>query len=320
MSIRILFLGAGPLALPTFRALCDSSEHQLVGLVTQPDRTGRGHHQHLNPLKELAMERGVPVLQPESIKTPESVAALLDLKADLFVVAAYGQMLSKAVLAVPRLGTINLHASLLPKYRGATPIHAAILNGDREAGVTIMEIVQKLDAGPMLGVVKTEILPKETTSQLEQRLAEIAVPLAKQVINQIALGLETRVPQDEAFMTHVRKLSKVDGLVPWQKSAIEVERHVRGMQSWPGPFSYFHQTGKPPLRLQILDVQPSEETQPPTTSLPGTVVGLNASEITVQCGAGTVRLLTVQPEGKRAMPTSDFLRGRKVATGDTFGA
>ena len=317
MSIRILFLGTGPLALPTFQSLCDSTEHQLVGLVTQPDRTGRGHHQHLNPLKQLATERGLVVLQPDSIKSPESVAGLKATGADLFVVAAYGQMLSNAVLAVPRLGTINLHASLLPKYRGATPIHAAILNGDREAGVTIMEIVQKLDAGPMLGVVKTDIFPQETTSHLEQRLAELAVPLAKQVINQIALGQETRIPQDEAQMTHVRKLCKSDGLVPWQKSALEVERHIRGMQSWPGPFSHLHQTGKPPLRLQILAVETAGES-PTATTEPGTVVAVDANGITVQCGTGTVRLLSVQPDGKRAMPTSDFVRGRKVVIGDKF--
>ncbi|WP_397571786.1 methionyl-tRNA formyltransferase [Schlesneria sp. T3-172] len=320
MSIRILFLGTGPLALPTFQALCDWQEHHVVGLVTQPDRTGRGHHQHVNPLKQLATERGLVVLQPSSIKTPESVDALKETEADLFVVAAYGQMLSDAVLAIPRLGTINLHASLLPKYRGATPIHAAVLNGDREAGVTIMEIVKKLDAGPMLGVAKTEIGTKETTSQLEQRLAELAVPLALQVINQIALGQETRVPQDESQMTHVRKLSKSDGLIPWEKSAVEVERHVRGMQSWPGPFSYLHQPGKPPLRLQILAVDPVENAAGALAVVPGAVIALDSSSITVQCGTDAVRLQNVQPDGKRPMPVSDFLRGRKVESGDRFGA
>ena len=316
MSLRILFLGTGPLALPTFRALCESSEHQLVGLVTQPDRTGRGHHQHVNPLKELALAKGLVVLQPDLIKTPESVEALRQTQADLFVVAAYGQMLSNAVLAIPRLGTINVHASLLPKYRGATPIHAAILNGDAEAGVTIIEIVQKLDAGPMLGSVSTPVPPDETTGELEQRLAEMAVPLTQQVIHQIASGTVQRVPQDEAQVTHVRKLSKGDGAVPWAKSAVDVERHVRGMQPWPGSFSHLHQSDKPPLRLQILSVTPLDDGAPSKSDQPGTVIEVTANEIVVQCGQGAIRLVTIQPDGKRAMPVSDFLRGRKVSLGD----
>jgi methionyl-tRNA formyltransferase len=318
VSIRILFLGTGPLALPTFQSLCESTEHQVVGLVTQPDRTGRGHHQHVNPLKELALSQGLIVLQPDLIKTPESVAALRETQADLFVVAAYGQMLSNAVLAVPRLGTINVHASRLPKYRGATPIHAAVLNGDAEAGVTIIEIVQKLDAGPMLGAVSTAIRPEETTGQLEQRLAEIAVPLTQRVISEIANGTARRVPQDEALVTHVRKLSKGDGLVPWAKSAVEVERHVRGMQPWPGPFSHLHQSDKPPLRLQILSVKLVEEASVTADHVPGRVIEVTGNDFVVQCGHGAIRMVTIQPDGKRAMPASDFLRGRKVNVGDTL--
>ncbi len=316
MTLRILFLGTGPLALPTFQALCDSREHQLVGLVTQPDRTGRGHHQHLNPLKELAVAKGLAVMQPDLIKAPESVDSLRKSEADLFVVAAYGQILSNAVLAVPRRGSINIHASLLPKYRGATPIHAAVLNGDAEAGITIIEIVQKLDAGPMLGQVSTAIQPNETTGQLEQRLADLAIPLTLQVINEIGQGTATRTPQDEALVTHVRKLSKLDGLVPWSKSAVEIEHHVRGMQPWPGPFSHLHQSDKPSLRLQILSVKAVEIASGP--QLPGTVIGVTAQDFTVRCGTGAVTILTLQPDGKRAMPTSDFLRGRKVAVGDTL--
>lgn len=318
MSLRILFLGTGPLAQPTFQALCDSTEHQLVGLVTQPDRTGRGHHQHLNPLKELAIARGLTVLQPASIKTPESVEDLQKAGADLFVVAAYGQILSNAVLAVPRLGTINIHASLLPKYRGATPIHAAILNGDAEAGVTIIEIEPKLDAGPMLGKASLPILPDETTGQLEQRLANLAVPLTQRVINEISLGTVARTLQDETLVTHVRKLSKTDGLVPWEKSAIEVERHVRGMQPWPGPFSHLQQSDKPPLRLQILSVKPVEVTSRTDQTAAGTVIAVTSQDFTVQCGTGAITVVTLQPDGKRSMPSSDFLRGRKVAVGDVL--
>lgn len=316
MSLRILLLGTGPLALPTFRALCESTEHQVVGLVTQPDRTGRGHHQHANPLKELAISKGLVLLQPDSIRTPESLEDLHRTQADLFVVAAYGQILSKAVLAVPRLGTINVHASLLPQYRGATPIHAAILNGDTEAGVTIIEIVPKLDAGPMLGVVKTPVLPEETTGDLEKRLADLAIPLTLRVINEIEAGTVERVEQDESQVTHVRKLSKPDGAVPWSKSAIEVERHVRGMQPWPGSFSHLQQVGKPPTRLQILSVKIVDPVTQPAAQSAGTVVAVSATNFTVQCGQGAVTVETVQPDGKRAMPAADFLRGRKVNVGD----
>ena len=322
MTIRILFLGTGPLALPTFQSLCDASDHELVGLVTQPDRSGRGHHQHRNPLKDLAIARGLNVLQPDSIKSPENVERLRDMGADLFVVAAYGQILSNAVLAVPRLGTINIHASLLPKYRGATPIHAAVLNGDVHAGVTIIEIVQKLDAGPMLGVSTIPILPGETTGQLEARLAEIAVPLTRRVIDEIAQGVASRIPQEEAEVTHVRKLSKQDGLVPWSRPALEVERHVRGMQPWPGPYSQLNQPDKPPLRLQILSVVLAD-TESASTSrnpeLPGTIIEVTSNDFVVQCGeGGAIRVQVIQPDGKRAMPSSDFLRGRKVNLGDRF--
>ena len=314
-SLRILFLGTGPLALPTFRALLESSEHALIGLVTQPDRAGRGHHQHLNPLKQLAIAHGVSVFQPDRIKSLESVDFLRQTAADLFVVAAYGQMLSNEVLAVPRLGTINVHASLLPRYRGATPIHATILNGDTETGVTIIEIVQKLDAGPMLGDVRTAIGPEETTGQLEQRLAELAIPLTQRVIREISQGTAIRTVQEEEQATHVRKLAKIDGLVPWDKSAIEVERHVRGMQPWPGPYSQLQQGDKPPLRLQILAVKVTEEKVTGEQS-PGTVIEVTAQDFTIQCGEGSIRLLTLQPDGKRPMPAADFLRGRKVHFGD----
>jgi methionyl-tRNA formyltransferase len=272
----------------------------------------------LNPLKELALARNLFVLQPELIKSPESVARLQELNIDLCVVAAYGQILSKAVLAIPRLGTINIHSSLLPKYRGATPIHAAVLNGDAISGVTIIELVPKMDAGPILGSVSTPIQAGETTGQLEKRLAELAVPLTLKVINEIADGTVVKIPQDESQVTHVHKLTKLDGLIPWAKSAAEVECHVRGMQPWPSPFSQLCQTNLDPIRLQILSVKPCVEEKISSDQPPGTIVKVTPNDIVVQCGTGAVSILTVQPDGKRAMPTGDFLRGRKVVVGDRF--
>lgn len=314
MTLRITYFGTGNLAVPSFLSLLDS-RHQIVGLVTQPDRVGRGHHLHVNPLKEAALERGIMVLQPDSIKTPEALADLQALQADLFVVAAYGQLLSPDVIVTPRLGTINIHASLLPRYRGATPIHAAILNGDEETGVTIIQIEPKMDAGPMLGVVRTPIRSGETTGQLEERLSELAIPLLYRVIDEIEAGAVTPVAQDPALVTRVRKLSKADGRIDWTRSAVDVERHVRGMQPWPGPFTELHQPGRPPHRVQVQKVRITPIESPGTA---GDVIEVDSEEITVRCGSQAVQILQLQPDGKRPMPTADFLRGHKVVAGDRF--
>ncbi len=312
--LRIVFLGTGKLAEPVFAALCQS-HHTVCGLVTQPDRTGPGSKKHLNPLKEAAIARGMPVLQPERIRNPEAVAELQALQPELFVVAAYGQILSRAILEMPRLGTINVHASLLPKYRGATPIHAAVLNGDTDAGVTIIQLVPQLDAGPMLGAVRTPIGSQETTGELEARLAALSVPLTLDVIAQLAVGTAHPVEQDHAAATHVGKLTKADGRIDWSKSAIQVERHLRGMQPWPGPFTTLILDGKPPLRMQVLAGTVVDTT---SAAAPGTVVAVDASTMTVQCGEGALRIERVHPEAKRPMPTVEFLRGRAVSIGDRF--
>ncbi len=313
-ALRILFLGAGKLAQPVFEGLV-ASRHRVCGLVTQPDRFAPGKKLHLNPLKEIAAAHGIPVLQPEKIKTPEAIAALRELAPDLSVVAAYGQMLSQTVLDLPRLGTINVHASLLPKYRGATPIHAAVRSGDAEAGVTIIRLVMQLDAGPMLGEVRTPIGALETTGELEQRLAELSVPLTLNVVEQLADGTAHFVEQDHTQATHVGKLTKIDGLIDWSLPAVEVERHLRAMQPWPAPVTLLHQPGKPPLRLQVLrgDVVESQ-----SAVAPGTVISVTATTIDVRCGEGALRILQVHPEAKRVMPTADFLRGRPVVPGDRF--
>ena len=316
MSIRIAYFGTGHLAVPAFLSLLDS-QHRIVGLVTQPDRVGRGHHQHVNPLKVAAVERGLAVLQPESIKSPEAVESLRQMSADLFVVAAYGQILSPDVLAVPPLGTINIHASLLPRYRGATPIHAAILNGDDETGVTIIQIEPKMDAGPMLGVVRTPIQSTETTGELEERLSQLAVPLVLRVIDEIEAGVATPIAQDPALVTRVRKLSKPDGRIDWSRSAVEVERHVRGMQPWPGPFTELHQLERPAHRIQVQAVRVIS-CDPFAAGRPGDVLSVDPNEITVCCGDQAVQILKLQPDGKRPMSAAEFLRGHKLVPGDRF--
>ncbi len=312
MALRIAFLGTGRLAAPVFQSLCDS-EFTVCGLVTQPDRTGPGHHRHSNPLKSLAEERGIPVLQPQRIKTPDSVESLRQLNAELFVVAAYGQILSREILDMPRLGTINVHASLLPRHRGATPIHAAVLEGDLESGITIIRLVPELDAGPMLGSVRTPIGRKETTGELEARLADLAPPLTLRVIAELVAGAATAVEQDAALVTHVGKLSKADGRIDWSQPAVKVERHVRGMKPWPGPFTLLHQPDKPPLRLQILEVDPIFDESHAT---PGAIISVSSDSFAVRCGDAAVSVRRVHPDGKRPLPVADFLRGRRVEAGD----
>jgi methionyl-tRNA formyltransferase len=313
VSLRLVMLGTGSFALSTFQGLYGTS-HEIVGLVTQPDRTGRGHHQHVNPMKELATEHGTPVFQPAKANEPESLERLREFNADLFVTAAYGQILSAELLSIPRFGAINVHASLLPKYRGAAPIQFAIINGETETGITIFRIEPKLDAGPVLGVVKTDIGDKETYGELQDRLAELAVPLTCRVVNDIAAGTVQESVQDASLVTKAPRLKKTDGTIPWEKSSRLVGCHIRGVQPWPKPSTVLH-AGDASLRLLVLDVEPSDHA---VAGEPGTVEVVDKKRLFVKTGDGSVELLSVQPEGKRPMSPAEFLNGKTITTGDRF--
>lgn len=315
MALRLVMMGTGQFALPTFAGLYDSP-HQVVGLFTQPDRTGRGHHQHENPMKSLALENDTPVFQPEKANAPEALDALRRLEADLCVVAAYGQILSAELLAIPKRGAINIHASLLPKYRGAAPIQYALLHGESETGITIFQIEPKLDAGPILGTVKTAIRPKEIYGALETRLAELAVPLTFRVIDEIEAGSVTRQFQDPAQVTKAPRLKKADGAIDWTKPAAQVGWHVHGTQPWPTPFTFLQQEGHPPLRLIITDVDLAELT---ADAPPGTVLLADGKRLVVQTGQGSLEVHRLRPEGKREMTAAEFLHGHAVRPGDRLG-
>lgn len=318
MALRLLMMGTGTFALPTFRALIDSP-HEVVGLVTQPDRTGRGHHSHPHPMKETAVAHGIDVFQPERVNEEASLERLRAFGADAFVVAAYGQILSAALLEIPRLGAFNLHASLLPKYRGAAPIQYAVLNGETETGVTLFRIEPRLDAGPILGVVKTPIGAEETSGQLEDRLSELAAPLTLEVLDRIERGTAEPLPQDRSKVTRARKFDKSAGLIDWSKPAREIDWHVRGMQPWPMPFAFLHSPGQPALRVLITKVSPTPiaVTQP---SSPGNVIPSDGGRLLIACGDGAVEVLKIQPAGKREMDVIEFLHGRRLDTGSRFGA
>lgn len=314
-GLKIVMLGTGDFAVPSFAALYETP-HQVLALYTQPDRMRTAKEVHRNRMKEVAIEHGTPVFQPEKINTPEALEQLRSLGADVFLVAAYGQILSKNFLAIPPLGSFNIHASLLPKYRGAAPINYAILNGETETGVSLIEVVLQLDAGPVVGVVKTPIKAEETAGELEERLALLAAPLTAEFLDRLAAGKVERSPQDPALVTLAPKMTKEFGLVSWNKSAAEIDWHVRAMQPWPNAFTYLHQAGRPPRRLVIRRVAVTD--RPPTSQIPGTVLHVDKDSLIVQTGSQPVSIVTIQPEGKKAMTAAEFLRGNRLSPGDRF--
>ncbi len=315
-GLKIVMLGTGDFAVPSFAALYQTA-HQVLALYTQPDRMRTGKEVHRNRMKEVALEHGTSVFQPEKINTPEALAELAGLGADVFLVAAYGQILSRKFLAIPPLGSFNIHASLLPKYRGAAPINYAILNGETESGVSLIEIVPQLDAGPVVGVVRTPIQPAETAGELEIRLSELAAPLTIEFLERLEQGKIERVPQDESLVTLAPKMTKELGLVPWHKRAAEINCQVRAMQPWPTPFTFLYQEGRDPRRLVIRQVEPVDG--PTSQQPPGTVVAVDKNQILVQSGSTLVSIMQIQPEGKKTMTAAEFLRGNRLAPGDRFG-
>lgn len=322
--MRLVMMGTGTFAEPTFQALLTSS-YQVVGLVTQPDRvigqergstrqTGRG-------LKVLAVERSIPVLQPESVNTPEAIAELRALQPDLLVVAAYGQILSKDVLAIPPLGGINVHASLLPKYRGAAPVAWAIYHGETRTGVTIIKMSVHLDAGDILAQEAVAIGPDETAGELEARLAVVGGRLATQVIDQIAAGTVQGIKQDKTQASKAPKLTKENGQIDWSRHARDVCNQVRAMQPWPTAYTYWHREGQPPLRL-ILYKAAWQERAATEGLVPGHVLVQpeKSAALYVAAGLGSqVEIRELQPAGKRRMAATDFLRGHRTQPGDRLG-
>ena len=312
-------MGSGEFALPTFRCLYETP-HEVVGLFTQPERTGKGHHKNVvNPLKELAVARGTPVFQPVNVNLPEVLEQLRSLQADVFVVAAYGQILSNDLLAIPKIAAINVHASLLPKYRGAAPINYAIWKGDQETGVSIIQILPQLDAGPILAVARTPIGPRETAGQLEERLAPLAVPELHRVLGDLAKGELHGLKQDPQLVTRAPKLKKEQGEIRWDQTICQIDCQVRALQPWPNAFSFVHAAGKTPLRVQILEVQLAPANSERQVGV-GSVLPSPRGRLFVQAGDGPLEIVRLQPDGKRAMAVAEFLNGCPLQPGDRLGA
>lgn len=327
--MRLVMMGTGTFAEPTFDALLVSS-HQVVGLVTQPDRAGgseRGSTRQIGKgMKTIAQERGVPVYQPETINTPEGVAQLKDWNADLLVVAAYGQILSKDVLEATPHGGINVHGSLLPKYRGAAPVAWAIYHGETRTGVTIIRMTTGLDAGDMLAQEALDILPDETAGELEARLAPLGARLAVQVIERLAAGPVTGTKQDKTLVTKAPKLSKEHGLVDWSRPAEQLCNHICAMQPWPTAYTFLHRVGQRPVRIIICKAVAYPVRYDPLVP-PGSAFTDTRSPGSLFVTAGlvhaeersVVEVSELQPAGKRRMTAAEFLRGHPLKPGDRFG-
>ncbi len=316
MSYHIAMLGTGEFALPSFQALADSP-HTVVGLVTQPDRFDAKGRVHQNVMKDFAVARGIPVLQPTNINTEESLAELRALNADLFMVAAYGQILSADVIGVPPQGCYNLHASLLPKYRGAAPIQYAVWKGEAETGVSIFKIEPRLDAGPILATFSTPILPRETAGELEIRMADLVAPVTLQFLNDLEHGQLTGTMQDKSLVTKAPKLKKEFGAIDWSQAVRQIDCQVRAMQPWPMPYSFLQIEDRPTLRVLILEVAP-ESSPDHSNQDPGTVVHNDGKSLRVKCADGSCQIERIQPVGKRPMAIAEFLRGYPVVVGSRF--
>lgn len=321
--MRIVMMGTGTFAEPTFELLLAQRPDEVVGLFTQPDRVAgaeRGSTRQTGKgMKSIAQEKGVPVFQPDSINTPEGLDQLRSLRPDLLVVAAYGQILSGDVLAVPGHGGINVHASLLPKYRGAAPIAWAIYHGETQTGVTIIRMSVGLDAGDMLAQESTAIGPEETTGDVEARLAQVGARLASDMVARFARGeVPTGGKQDRQQVTKAPKLKKEDGSVDWTRNAGQVCCQVRAMHPWPTPYTYLHRAGQPAVRLILHRTQPLEARD--ESAVPGAVVPMGADRLVVTAGDHTLlEILELQPAGKKRMPASAFLRGYRLNPGDRLG-
>jgi methionyl-tRNA formyltransferase len=308
--VRILFWGTPEFAVPALRSLCEEG-HDLVGVVTQPDRpAGRGRGVAASPVKQAAGEMGVPILQPERARGDEFLAQVAELRPDLSVVVAYGQILKPEVLAAPRLGSINIHASLLPELRGAAPIQWAVVRGLQETGVTIMRMEAGLDSGPMILRVEEPILPDDSAAELAERLSGLGAEALVEALAMIENDAAPETTQDHSRATYAPKIERETARIDWSLPAAQVALWMRGMDDVPGAWSPLGDRGTVKLfRPRVID----------TLGVPGEVLATDSEGVLVACGIGAVLVREVQPPGKRRMAAGEWVRGRGVAVGDRFG-
>ena len=312
--LKVILMGSGALACPLLEGILGAGRDDVAAVVTQPDRAGgRGLQCQSCVVKTLAVERGLPVLTPEDASEESFVAQLAALKPDVIVVASYGQFLKKNLLAVPRLGTINVHPSLLPKYRGASPIQWALANGDAETGVSVLYVTPKMDAGDILAQERFPILPADTYGSLEPKLAAKGGEQLLRVLDAFRAGQTQGIPQDGTQATFARKLEKEDGLVDWKLPAEAIQNRLRGFAPWPGAYTFL--PGGVLLKLHEVKVEAGA-----AGAAPGTILEAAGAGPLIATGKDALRLTVVQPAGKKAMPGPAFLCGHRLHAGDRLGA
>jgi len=309
--MKVLFMGTPEIAARVLEAIINS-RHEVVGVVTQEDKPkGRGKQLAMPPVKEVAIANGIEVFQPAKIKEATAIEKLREFNADIFVVAAYGKILSKEILEMPKYGCVNVHASLLPKYRGAAPIQWSIIDGEKLTGVTIMQMDEGLDTGDMLFKTVVEIAPEDTADTLYDKLSVCGASLITEALDCIEKGDIHPVKQDDSQATYARILDKSLGKLSFLKTSSEIERLVRGLNSWPGTFTYIN--GK---TLKIWEVS---LTDIPSKGTPGSVYSANGGRLLVNTGDKVIELLSVQLEGKKRMDVKSFMLGYKISEGDVLG-
>ena len=318
--MRIVMFGTGPFAVPTFKSLLDS-DHEVVALFTRPIADGgKRRKTSENPTRDAGQAAGLPIFAPMNVNDDDSVAQLQSIDADLFVVCDYGQILSRECLGAAKLGGINLHGSLLPKYRGAAPINWAIYNGDPVTGITIIHMTARLDGGPCLVKAETKIGEQETAEEIEPRLALLGVQPVHQAISILTTwdgDSEIGEKQDQKLATKAPRLKKSDGLIDWNRGAQDIVNQIRAFQPWPGSYSNWHSDSKKqPVRLivhQALAVDSSA-----ASVKPGQVAVSSKDQLVIQTATGGLEIVMIQPAGKKPMPVADFLRGNPPQVGDQF--
>lgn len=312
--LRLVFMGTPDLAATCLAALLRADAFDVAAAVSQPDRP-KGRHLKLapTPVKACAIAADLPVLQPEKARAPQFLDELRSLEPDLIAVAAYGQILPQALLDIPRHGCLNVHTSLLPRYRGAAPIQWAILNGDRETGVTIMKISLGLDAGDIVSQVTTPVRNDDTAQTLHDRLAELGADLLAKTIPAYVSGEIQPKPQPSEGVVHARKIEKADGLVDWTRNAVAIWNQIRGLDPWPGAFTHVQQ-GEDTLLLKLWKATPQSG-----QSEPGKILSADETGIVVGCGEGTLKITELQREGGRRMSAAQFLPGHALKPGERLG-
>jgi methionyl-tRNA formyltransferase len=309
--LRLGFAGTPEFAVPALDALEEA--HGICAVFTQPDRpAGRGQSLHASPVKSRAAERGLPVHQPASFRSPQALQILRDLSLDVLVVVAYGLILPKAALETPRLGCINIHASLLPRWRGAAPIQRALLAGDAKTGITIMRMEETLDTGPMLATRELMVGPHDTAEILHDRLAQLGAKLIVDTLGELELGRIHETPQPPEGQTYAAKIDKAEAAIDWQQDASQIGRQIRAFNPWPVAETRLHGA-----QLRIWDAEPSDSPargvgEAAGGPAPGTVLAAAEEGIDVACGRGTLRILRLQLAGRKPLAAREFIQGRKL--------